>query len=402
MTPLLRIWSIVVISVGLWACEGQQPIGGGLTTGDSAGIQIVAFDPARVVVPTAELVPSRGALAAALDTFGIDRLAGVFASTDSVGNTIIAIGDNGRMTVSVLNGDGAIIERFGRRGQGPGEFADLRVVGLSDAGHVVINDPLRQRLSWTDVAGNEMGTLGIPGTGWGAVIPVGSAADGSLLVATHARLPEPVATGTVRPEVRLRRIPPLGAGESLDFGVFPGDAIVWKAGGPDGPTMGEAPFGMALLATAVGRTTTVAGADDDALRVLDAVGRLHARVRLEGKAIRVTNQAIAAYRSSVASRVKGYEAEWAMLTSDDVFPKSMPRVARLLSEPSGRRWVFLHHDLADQHAVSIVLDTMNLPILRVTMPSSVRPLAMLNDRVIGLITSDEGAERLTVLELRRH
>lgn len=401
MKSLAQLWSIVVVSTGLGACEGRPPAMGELTTADSAGIRIVAFDPTHVAVPEAELVPSRSALAAGLDTITIDRLAGVSARGDSAGNTVVAMGDNGRMTVSLLNGQGGVIGRFGRRGQGPGEYADLRVVGLSKAGHVVISDPLRQRFTWTDIGGNEVRTLDLPGTGWGTVLPLGGVPDGGLLLATSTRLPQPVAAGTVRPDAILRRVPPLGDGEAITVGTFPGDAIIWKSGGPDGPTMGEAPFGAVLLATAVGGMTTVAGADTDALRVFDSEGRQRALVRLEGDAIRVTDEAVAAYRASVASRTKGHEAEWAMLTSDDVFPTLMPRVAQLLSDPVGRRWIFLQHDIGDKVAVAIVLDSMNLPVLRVKVPSTVRPLALLKDELIGVATDEDGAERLTVLALRR-
>jgi len=165
--------------------------------------------------------------------------------------------------------------------------------------------------------------------------------------------------------------------------------------------MGEAPYGARLLVTSFDDGVTIAGADDHTLQVLDANGRMRAQVRLDGKAIRVTDKAIAAYRTSVAPRTKDREAEWAVLTSDDVFPATMPRVAALLTDLEGQRWIFLQHDITDRQATAIVLDTMDLPILRASMPASVRPLAMLGELLIGITTSDDGAERLTVLELRR-
>lgn len=368
---------------------------------DSSGVRIVSFDPTRVAVAEGELAPSYRQLAVRLDTLDIGRLGGVATTRDSEGRLSIVIGDASGAAVLLLDSTGTVIGRFGRRGQGPSEFADVRVVGVAASGEIVVHDFLRKRFGWFDTSGTATADFEVAGTGWGTAIPVAVSRDGSITVATHTKLPDPVARGTVRPQIQLRRVNHPGTGGSRDLGEFPGDAFIWKTGGPDGPTMGEAPYGARLLVTSFDDGVTIAGADDHTLQVLDANGRMRAQVRLDGKAIRVTDKAIAAYRTSVAPRTKDREAEWAVLTSDDVFPATMPRVAALLTDLEGQRWIFLQHDITDRQATAIVLDTMDLPILRASMPASVRPLAMLGELLIGITTSDDGAERLTVLELRR-
>lgn len=394
-------WTATVGALALADCSQANAPMSAISVTDSAGIRIIAFEPATVDVPEAAFVSSRGALAAGLDTLDIGRLGGVATTRDREGRISIAIGDASGAAVLMLNSTGTVTDRFGRHGQGPGEFADVRVVGVTAAGEIVVHDFLRKRFGWFDASGTATAGFEVAGTGWGTAIPVAVSRDGSTIVATHTKLPDPVAKGTVRARVYLRRVNHPRTGGSRDLGEFLGDAFVWKTGGPDGLTMGEAPYGARLLVTSFDDAVTIAGADDHTLRILDANGRMRAQVRLNGEAIRVTDKAIAAYRSSVAPRAKGREAEWAVLTSDDVFPATMPRVAALLTDLEGQRWIFLQHDITDRQATAIVLDTMDLPILRASMPASVRPLAMLDELLIGITTSDDGVERLTVLELRR-
>lgn len=146
-----RILPVLLIFSG--ACSGGNVSDPTPTASvlDSAGVRIVSLAPfdqsAASAAPAVQLYSTR-------DNLELFRVLGAVFLPDGG----LAIANSGSFEVLYLNDAGGLIRRFGREGDGPGEFGEVSKVGLTTDGVVWVFDRRRGRLTAIAEPGGEPST----------------------------------------------------------------------------------------------------------------------------------------------------------------------------------------------------------------------------------------------------
>ncbi|MBT8405716.1 MAG: hypothetical protein KJP18_17800 [Gemmatimonadetes bacterium] len=258
----------------------------------------------------------------------------------------VAVANGGSNEVIVFDPEGAVRDRLGREGDGPGEFRWLNGV-LARGDSIVGVDGSRLRFSVFDPSGalaREFSLDPVPGqpTGIRAV----AAGSSEIGVYREVAFTDKSATGIIRLPGDVAIVDWAG-GRSVPLeGDFPGGAIFAI---PDG--MGTLPFGADLhLTGADGRVLVGAGerpeireygADGDLVRLI----RWGAPTRPVGESLqREWKEAQLASMEEELSSLPAEARQGALQKQRDfqermLFPSSLPAHGRLLADPGGNLWV---------------------------------------------------------------
>jgi 6-bladed beta-propeller len=254
-----------------------------LTVGDSAGIRIVEYGDATPAPehwsvdpsPVLEVGKTEGD-----EGYLLTRV--VHAGTLINGELLVA--DGGTEDLRVFDSTGTLLRRFGRSGEGPGEFRALNWVGIDPSG-IVAQDLSLRRFSRFGPTGDLQGTFPeppLPGSMSG--VAVGRFDDGSILVRSSVGLPSDpsqLETGLVRDSLGLFLVAHDGS-TARSVGTFPGSELVRAVGNGHAVFQQPAPFGLGTV-TAVGDSGYYVGTQERyEIRGYRPDGRLREIVRRAG------------------------------------------------------------------------------------------------------------------------
>ena len=315
--------------------------------------------------------------------------------------------NSGTHEVRVYDRQGALIDRFGARGAGPGEFAALDWMTRIGPDSLAVLDIDQQRVTAFTIHGEALWSrsvsvpLAVPMTG-----PFYSRSGEFFLLWDSGDIFDQIGKGSVRVgqtarnTAALYRYPPDGSEPEL----------VAEVPGPEAAVIESASGGVATTFPPLGRWTSYAvDADriylgDQAsgdIRVFDLEGALVGLVRLPTEDLTVTAADVAAYRDAVLARASGTpEQRAALLRRIDGFPwaPQRPAYGRLMIDDAGRLWVSDWHHLFAPPDQWTVVDTETGRRWTLSVPAAFDVFWADDQRVLGRWTDELGVEYLQVYE----
>jgi hypothetical protein len=174
-------------AVAAAACTGEAATPQAAEIADSAGVRVV-INPAPESAPVwrvAELpeveigMPAVGRPASVVDLgYVLYQVTGAASLSDGT----IVVANRGTLELRYYTPQGQLLARAGGRGDGPGEFADLSLVGVLPNDSIVVNDVRHRVISVYDARGHLVRTRRLASEFGDFPAPVGILDDGSLFL----------------------------------------------------------------------------------------------------------------------------------------------------------------------------------------------------------------------------
>lgn len=299
------------------------------------------------------------------------------ASVIILANGDLAIADQTPRIV-VIDSEGALVQSFGRSGDGPGEFRSVAWVQQAPGDSLVVYDALLSRASIFSSDGVHTRTITLdPRPGGRPPAILGLFDDGEFLGAEPLLAPPPEGgAGIVRPEMIVSRHDRDG-GFLDSLAVLPGSERAIA----DGVLLGDMPLLRSTNIVVDGSMFHVATGERWEVATRDRDGVLVRTLGDGGEPEPVTQEVI-----------ESAEVPEPLVP---LLPSSLPAVAHIISDRLGRLWVSPYVVGSRQESVSwTVFNSEGERVSEVEMPSGFRPLDAGTSQVIGIWKDDLGVEHL--------
>ena len=296
----------------------------------------------------------------------------------SDGRIFVADADAGH--IKVLTPDGSLMDTLGRKGEGPGEFQRLRQVSLARGDSLFVLDSQRRRVSVFAPSGRLARGLSVDASqGFPRRIMVPENRSGLVLQHEAFALSEDVEHG----KHVVRRVRPDGS--VVDTLVTQRRAPSHRAQREDAKLLIPIPF-MPSLHTALGPTNRVHVARGDSLAVV--------RYALDGehrREVSIPFEPVTVTDADKDRVLKNYSDEHPM--PRDKIPATKPAFTDLLVDDQGRYWFGRPTATPDSTDWWVAWPDKQR-VVTTTLPSEVRLHEVVNGRVYGQTTTENGAPAL--------
>jgi hypothetical protein len=337
------------------------------------------------------------------------RVAGVFRH--AAGGYIVANG--GTQEIRAFDAKGKFQASGGRKGEGPGEFVQLRSVLPYGRDSLLAYDFQLRRLSVFTVGTKYVRSFLMPRikeTSWPQ--PVGVFPDGSIMVQTGRVFmmgDDPSKGSEVNrdPTVLYRMS---RTGEVLDsIAAVPGwERYVRRVvldGNRPGFTVHTVPFARIPSFAVSGNRVFVGASDSYAIDVFGLNGKLERTIRLNRPNRPVTRKDIDLLRKTrlkIAADQNEAARQRAQTALDEMqVPATMPAYGSFHGDPYGNLWVQEYRAEGEQHTRWTVLDPTGRVVANVTGPNAFTVYEIGRDHIIGLRRDDLDVEHVEVYRLTR-
>ena len=388
---LMRLPSItfLVLAVVLPGCDGDTPPG--VTVTDSAGVQIT-------------LNPDIGTNFAEVDPEPLLSLGGPDASgptqffqvqhvhVDPEGRLWVADGRSSE--IRIFQADGSHWKTIGGRGEGPGEFVRLRMLGAFRGDSVAVWDTGNGRLTVFSPEGELVRTQRSPAGGDPSPRASGVFDDGSLL----AQVPRVLAAAALEAgqilgdTARLVRVD-VEAGTQRPIGTAPGPLWLWT-GRSQIPIPFTANASLAVLQESV---HLVAG---PAFRVrVFEDGRLTEMYGVSREPNAVSEADLAEYRVMTDEYIpEARRDDYWLALNHRARPTILPAYYRLLVAADENLWAQVYS--SDFSGPWDVFDRDRRLLGRVETPEGFMPMTILGESWAGVWRDELGVEHVRVYQIR--
>lgn len=424
-TPGYRMWIGAATALLMGACDAgtaTSSTGGRISEHDSAGVTIIEV-PAHVLEQLPTWTLSERPLLSIGDQEGADeylfsRIVDAVRLTDGR----IAVADRQTQDVRVFRPEGTLDWRRGRRGDGPGEFRAIQMIGALGGGRVAVWDQASNRTTVFDSAGNlerdwvdRQCAAGSPRSLAPTqrscrVPPIGYFADGTVLIPTGEAMVPSFGPGTQR-----AGIDQVFAGRRIGIGVLtpesylvldsPQQASLLAVRDPAGKIY---PFTMLYEGepewTVSGEWAAYGNSAAPLIHLRGSGGVPHRIVRLNVPEVPVTKQMVEDLRGSDLSWYTGGDTwpsavqEW--LSRMPTGPH-VPFFSEILLDPRGALWLrdYYETDLTPREAPHwwTVFDPRGRPLARVRAAGIVHDVAP--DAILVGTRDEMGVERVQVYSI---
>ncbi len=308
----------------------------------------------------------------------------------------IAVVDAGNHRVVYFDSTGRFLRVAGRRGDGPGEFRQIRTAGQCADGSVFIQDASHARLTYLDQIGALRGTEQLPvGANHDQIFWCGGT-EGALILFYQLR-------GTVRPgeimavSTAVARL----AGGSTDTLVRPGSHEFYISARHSAFT--TIPFGGAVLAAGSGASAfachTITG---ECFQFRDGIPRPRTAV-LAVPRRPVTGaewqRAIEVHLSAEPSR--GYR-NLAVNILAEIPPRTLTsRFDKLRVDQDGNLWLRTTDHFITPVATWVVLSSSGAPIAVASTPRELEVMWIGKGFLLGYTRNEDGVEQIVEYRVRR-
>jgi hypothetical protein len=304
----------------------------------------------------------------------------------------VAILNRGTRQLLFFGADGRFLEAVGRKGGGPGEFADPRWLGRGGDDTVFVWDPALARLSIFD--GNVFLSSLTP-QGAGAPGPstsiIGRFGDGSFLTRPRGVGFFPSPNGVLRlPESYDRFDPASGTVSHL----LDGRSIEWAVGDRGRYTR---PFGKEDLAAARGDRLAIGDNGTSTIRVYDLHGQLDRVLEWSSEAAPVTRQDQANFVEYMREEFPRFP-----LATDLDFPEERPRFSAIAADELGWIWIERYAAEWEPPGPWLVFDERGALRCELRFPERIQLLEIGTTHVLGTRRNDSGEESIVKYTLDRN
>jgi hypothetical protein len=374
----------VALQAALAGCESSD--GTTLTVRDSLGVEIRTNRDSDLVFGTVRAEPELSLGGAQVEgPTQFSRIQGMLV--DPAGRLWIADGQSNELRI--FEADGTHWKTLGGRGQGPGEFLQLQVLGLVGGERVVVWDRGNARRTVFDLEGEIVEANRLP-TGETAVPRAyGLFREGEIL----APLPTVLRAGSLEPGVTLRdtlRLVRLDAatGRRTRVAVAAGPAWLWT-----GRQQLPLPFTINPGVEVEGESVLVTSGRDFRIRRFRD-GEVVEIYGLDRSPRRVSAEAIAAYRRFTTEYVPDERRDdYLALTDHSDRPDFLPAYSQLVVDDAGRTWALVYSpDFGE--AVWDVYDPERRWLGRIDVPDGLQLMEVRGGWLYGVWRDGLGTEHV--------
>jgi hypothetical protein len=314
------------------------------------------------------------------------------------GGILVGLGSSGE--IRFYGGSGELEARWGRPGEGPGEFRILQGVGHLAGDTAWAYDFALRRVTLLDPSAGVVEVETLEPAPLRALAVSSAPSGGWILREAWGEGPVTLETELRRDPVRVYRASRQGrVGEAL--ASLPGrEVLISSEGGRS--VMGTAPFARDASVVAVGDAVVMGDQVGHELRVVDLGGTLERIVRWNGPSLEVTPEEVAAWKDAqVAAADPRDRAGVRTYLEGTPLPERRPAYGALLPGAAGEIWVaeYVHSGVSPSSWT--VLGPEGRWLGPVRMPAGFTPLQVGVSWILGLQTDELGAERVVVRSLER-
>ena len=364
------------------------------TVADSAGVRVTVTEDTPLVFAELDSIPSLsigGADAAGPTQFF--RVQGIHV--DKARRLWVADGQSGELRV--FDPSGAHWKTRGGRGEGPGEFLQVRLLGAMNADSVLAGDSGADRISVFDPDAEFVRTERLPSSERPAPRPFDVFDDGSVL----GQLPRVVSATSLEPGQILRdsvELVRVGLGSTIaeTYGAAAGPLWLWT-----GRSQVSIPFTVNASFDVVGSEVHLVSGPDFRVRVLEG-GGLREIYGVKRGARAVASSDIDAYRAFVEEYIpEQMRQEYLAAMESEARPDLLPGYDRVLASADGHVWAQVYEsDLGAPHEWE-VFDGQRRFVGQVHVWSGFYPMVITRDALVGVWRDPMGVEYVRAYRFTR-
>jgi hypothetical protein len=315
----------------------------------------------------------------------------------------IAVADAGSKEIRVFDADGRPLARFGRAGEGPGEFKDPVLSGRTPGDTLVVFDAGLRRASILTADSGFIRSYQVGLEGGGYPIAQGILRDGSLAIGggMYFSSAEGFPSGALRAPSKYLVIAPDGS-LGADLGEFPAAEMYAK----------RSASSFQAISIPLGRVTGFAASSDHLwlgtgdsweVRGYAKTGVLERIVRVERPLEPVTaalRHAVIEERVAEASSENEARSQRALL-SELPFPSELPPYEFFRTDALDHLWVGEFAPPGEDARNWTIFDPSGRAVGRITLPERTLPLEIGDDYLLGRTLDELDVESVTLWRLRR-
>jgi hypothetical protein len=360
---------------------------------DSAGITIVTSPPGVADRPSGWTLDSEPDLqmgvSAGDSRYEFSRIAGIAPLPDGR----IAVVDGASCEIRFFDARGVFVRSVGRRGNGPGEFRQPRLVPALRYDSLLIADNSLSRLTTFRLDGTVAPTVPTSGR----YLALGQIAPSRIVAISPLPLVAS-ADPTVNHHQRVIRLISVPGGESDTVAAFP--FLIISARGPTGEHFSDFPPFTGPGIAAMGRSAVFAanGVDAD-IRKYDATGRLTAIYRVGKTLVPVSPRQFSDSLARVWGRWAG--AAVGRIASEVPVSRAQPPWKSLAADADGNVWAEMHDGVVRNTVDWTVIASDGAAIGTVSTPANYDVRYIGADFVLGVWRDADGVEFVRRYRLRK-
>lgn len=315
----------------------------------------------------------------------------------------IAVADGGSAEIRIYDAAGTLLTVHGRRGEGPGEFMQPRLAGVTAGDSLVVYDGNLRRVSILLPDSGFVRSYLVGGEGGGFPVALGTTADGGPVFGggMYFSSQDGFPSGVVRPLSRYVLVAPDGSLRG-DLGDIPAAEMFARTSGRSF-SASRLPFGRVTAAAAAPDRLWLGTGDSWQIRAFTPDARLARIVRFDLPLAPVTSDLVDA---DLAERLEDAadenEARQVRASMAEIpIPQNVPPYEYFLVDALNHLWIGEYLLPAERARTFIVIDSAGNAVGRLTMPERTRPVHIGEDFVLGISLDDLDVERLTLWSLER-
>lgn len=371
------------------ACEGAGPgaTAAGMQATDSAGVRVVELgrELERLADPVSDATP---AFRVGVEGSGVELFR--VSAAGFLPDGRLVIGNSGVPEVLVVGPEGALVDRLGDRGEGPGQFGEITSVHPQPDGSIVVYDDRQGRLTvFSGAAAPETRRMADPSS-ISDVRPITASQQGPVL-AVFGDNRMFMRSGVRHDSTPLMRFPPESTLPDT-IGRWASSAWSFESVG-DGITRSSLPFGPALHTSGSASAAVLAESHRTRVTVLRPDGEVAMLLRWTEEPRTVSDADVRAW---YAER----ERELPAGSSTPAHEAHHPVIDGVLAGRDGSVWVAPTRLATDSVQVWLRFDDRGEPLPAVRLDRGVRLLDAEGDRVAVLARDELSVETVVVMEIR--
>lgn len=310
----------------------------------------------------------------------------------------LAIANSGNREILVLDVDGTERSRFGRQGDGPGEFNAISWLEAGADGGVIAYDPRQARLTFLSAEGEVLDTRRLaPPSRVVDLRPLALLEDGGA-IAIYGEMRIFAPTGERRDTTPLFR---------FDADLTMADTVAMLPAKewayipiPDGAARTEVGFGRDLATAGRSGRSALGATDSLAITVFDATGEPVMRVSGGGSAVPVSSADLEAFRQQTRDRLaQADEARRRAFEDHSPARETYPGFEHLLIDDAGRLWIGAYARPGRTMRRWVVLDSDGTVAGTLETPADATLLDAAGDRLAMLQRTDLDEEYIAVFRI---